>query len=105
MTPEQVKSTPAGPFCVKPHRRAPRYADQHIPPVGHGRLVRPTPPAAVTLESFVRGVAILLRDGERAFRPVARELNRLGAELDRAFRPVAREMAPVLRILNAAARK
>ena len=83
---EHPKSTPSGPFCVKPYCRALRYADQHVPPVGHGQLVRQQTPAALApLEVFVRDLAVLLR----AF--------------DLTVRQAARELAPALRILDAAA--
>ncbi len=101
MTPEQVKSTIDPGWEPRPVQIAPPCWK---PSPNTFQRVQPQK-QPVSLEAFVRGMAVLLRDGERAFRPVARELNRLGAEFNRAFRPVARELAPVLRILDAASRR
>ena len=85
MTPEHVKSTTNLGWEPRPVQIAPPCWE---PAPSTFRRVQPVQPP-VSLEAFVRGTAALLRDGERAVRPVARELNRLRTEIDLAFSPVA----------------
>ena len=70
-------TTPAVWPPVKPHRRAIRYADQHVPPLGHDRRVKPANDPIAEFLAFVERVGEIVAAINQAARPVMARLNEM----------------------------